>query len=694
MKYIILCISLILSQSIEAQNESKSVDSLKALIKTTTGRTKATHLSKLGKLYLKIEADSSLVAYQSMKKNGYPWDEEQLAFEYNLGMSMVYLEKSEYDLAHTALEKAEEFIKESLERKQEYFMQTAFLNYDQGNFTKAKDNFSKAIELLKTAPNTLKELECYNNMAGCSQQLGQYEEAIQLQQQALTIAKSLNSPAQISNSLNNLSVLYQKLEDYEASEKYILQSLKIDDSLGDKKSLVGGYINLGIVNRKIGERKQENERFDKARELYLKSLKLSEEIEYKVGKGASLANLALLENTLKNWKEGIRYGQQAVAFNVSQNNRIGEMISRLNLGESYRENQQYIEAKSEFDKSFAIAESTQFQQAIQELYASYSALYKDQKIFDKALLYYEKYKNLKDSLASTDVKNRINEIEIKYQTAEKENQILQQRTQLAEKELEVKQKNTMLFGGLGLVLIMALLGYLFYSQQKMKNRQLQRENELSTALARIETQNRLQEQRLRISRDLHDNIGSQLTFVISSIDNLKFGQEKRGVVPSEKLSEISDFTKHTIYELRDTIWAMNKNYITFEDLQVRISNFIDQARSASDKIDFSFTIASEVDLGHAFSSVEGMNIYRIIQEAVNNALKYSEASAISVSISEEKKLITIIISDNGRGFDLSQIKDGNGLKNMKKRAEDVDANLSIHSKQQNGTIVRLNINKN
>ena len=72
---------------------------------------------------------------------------------------------------------------------------------------------------------------------------------------------------------------------------------------------------------------------------------------------------------------------------------------------------------------------------------------------------------------------------------------------------------------------------MFYNQQKLKNRQLQKENELKDALIKIETQNRLQEQRLRISRDLHDNIGAQLTFIISSIDYLKYGFE----IKNEKL---------------------------------------------------------------------------------------------------------------------------------------------------------------
>src|SRR5690606_18559390 len=214
------------------------------------------------------------------------------------------------------------------------------------------------------------------------------------------------------------------------------------------------------------------------------------------------------------------------------------------------------------------------------------------------------------------------------------------------------------------------------------NRQLQKESELKTALAKIETQNKLQEQRLRISRDLHDNIGAQLTFIISSIDNLKFGFTDISEKLGQKLTGISQFASQTIYELRDTIWAMNKENITFEDLQARIANFIEQAKNASEKTEFSFNIEKNVDETHVFSSVEGMNIYRINQEAVNNALKYAAADEDEVNISKEKNKHQIEIADNGKGFDPNTTEMGNGLNNMKKRAREIGGTLQIKSSKK------------
>ncbi|WP_170134724.1 sensor histidine kinase, partial [Marinirhabdus gelatinilytica] len=201
-------------------------------------------------------------------------------------------------------------------------------------------------------------------------------------------------------------------------------------------------------------------------------------------------------------------------------------------------------------------------------------------------------------------------------------------------------------------------------------------------------QNKLQEQRLRISRDLHDNIGSQLTFVTSSIDNLQYALEIGNEKVTQKLGDISEFTTQTIYELRDTIWAMNKTQVTAEDLQVRIANFIDKAGKAAEGVTFNF----EVDEGvseKTFTSVEGMNVYRIIQESVNNALKHAQASKISVVMKQSEKGTLVEITDNGVGFNEAEIEAGNGLANIRKRARDIGGKAQIVSENGNGAKITI-----
>ena len=205
----------------------------------------------------------------------------------------------------------------------------------------------------------------------------------------------------------------------------------------------------------------------------------------------------------------------------------------------------------------------------------------------------------------------------------------------------------------------------------------------------FETQNKLQDQRLKISRDLHDNIGAQLTFIISSIENLQYGFEIKNEKLTKKLKGISAFTKETIYELRDTIWAMNKSEISLEDLQTRISNFVENANTHSGNINFKFILKDTVLNSTIFSSVTGMNVYRIVQESINNTIKYSEAKNVTVEIFQNKEQLVIKVVDDGKGFDITKAGDGNGLNNIKKRAKDIKATLNINSKINVGTEIEL-----
>ena len=230
---------------------------------------------------------------------------------------------------------------------------------------------------------------------------------------------------------------------------------------------------------------------------------------------------------------------------------------------------------------------------------------------------------------------------------------------------------------------------MIYKFQKNKAVQKQREFELQQALLKIENQNKLQQQRLEISRDLHDNIGAQLTFITSSVENIRAGFDIKDVQLETNLSSISNFTKETIVELRDTIWAMNNEEISFEELHIRLMNFIDKAKGIT-KTSFSVTIDESLN-EYKLTSIEGMNVFRTIQEAVNNAIKYSKATNITISATIINQKVVLVIADNGIGFDTKTIEPGNGLVNMKKRIKEVSGDILIDSVLENGTTISITL---
>ena len=137
---------------------------------------------------------------------------------------------------------------------------------------------------------------------------------------------------------------------------------------------------------------------------------------------------------------------------------------------------------------------------------------------------------------------------------------------------------------------------------------------------------------------------------------------------------------------------MNSGNLTLEDLKIRIYNFIEKAKLAVNAIHFDFIIDPSIQ-NISFSSVEGMNIYRVVQEAVHNSIKYADATSIKVDFRKEQNYISIKIKDNGIGFDKNTISNGIGHKNIKTRIDFLNAQLDVDS-SSTGTSYTISIDLN
>jgi signal transduction histidine kinase len=389
----------------------------------------------------------------------------------------------------------------------------------------------------------------------------------------------------------------------------------------------------------------------------------------------------------KNKQEALRLLDSAIYFAKKDKSLSQEGFALIKKGNLLANEKQYAQANTMLDKAIKTYKDADDNPSLLYAYVEKKRTLVKMKDFKAA-------NSFGDSIYSLSIVNfdkrfadGISEAETKYKTAEKEREILEQRTDIAEKQLLLNTRQYQIYGALGLALVFFILGYLFYNQQKLKNTQLVKENKLKVALKEIETQNKLQEQRLRISRDLHDNIGAQLSFIISSIDNLKYASKDTSDEFKEKLSYISEFTSATIDQLRDTIWAMNKDEISITDLQSRVLVFIEKAKMAKQNVKFEFN--NEVETSIVFTAIEGMHLFRVVQEAVNNSLKYAEATLVKIDFNEVQNQLLLQIKDNGIGFEKETVQLGNGLYNMQKRMDEINANIDIHSEPSKGTTITV-----
>lgn len=581
-----------------------------------------------------------------------------------------------------------------------------------------------ALKLSKETKNKVGEAQAYNDLGIIYTYTSDFKESMRLYNKALTIRKALNDSMGIASIYNKMCYVYHKTFKMDSCLIYNLKALDIYNALGSKRHVFLSKGNIAAVYESMNQ-------YDNALKYHFETLELSKEINDSLGLANIYLNIGNTYLSKKDTLQGINYYQRCM--NISELNGyhntlaivcldygvilenqkkyskasslyrksyelskkiddvIGMTNAMLNLGNMNTLKGNYKDAKAKLYEGLRLAKKVSSKEDELKAYEFLLHYYSKKNNSDSIIHYYTAHRDLKDSIYSNRVTKEIAEVQEKYNTAEREKEILTQRADIAEKELNINKKNTQLIGLGLLAVVISLLGYLLFKQQKLKNQQLKKESELKEALIKIETQNRLQEQRLRISRDLHDNIGAQLTFIISSIENLQYGFKIKNEKLTNKLSSISGFTKETIYELRDTIWAMNKNAVSLEDLEVRISNFIDKADMASNNLSFEFNIDNSIANTVEFASVKGMNIYRIIQEAINNSLKYADASIIKVDILKHNKSIQFKITDNGKGFNKNDIEQGNGLNNMRKRTKEIGASLDINSELGKGTEVSIDL---
>lgn len=213
----------------------------------------------------------------------------------------------------------------------------------------------------------------------------------------------------------------------------------------------------------------------------------------------------------------------------------------------------------------------------------------------------------------------------------------------------------------------------------------------------IESQQALLNERLRISRELHDDIGSTLGSISIYSDVAKKRTEKNETA-SDVLSKIGIASREIIDKMSDIVWSLSPDNDNFEQLQNRMMAFAAMIL-APRNIMYDFNTDEELK-NVRLTSEHRKNIFLIFKEALYNTVKYAASNKVFITLALQKNDLIMIIQDDGKGFDASRATaneinpageyvGGNGIKNMHARADDMKARLCINSKKDEGTTVQL-----
>jgi signal transduction histidine kinase len=571
----------------------------------------------------------------------------------------------------------------------EYLFCKNAIHTDAGNHDSAVYYGNRAAAKFVKHKDYEKLFYVYNNLGKTYLPRGDYDKAIAVFLKGLKVAEQTNNHQWIIEFNQRISVAYHDFEDF---QKGVFYGKKAYAHYINNKDV--GNVGPGILNA-IAINFDDWKKPDSALYYHFKTIALV--------KGKDTITLASTYNNIgntllkqKKYKEARKWIERAVNINEANKANLEELTyqyevatTNTNLATIAYTLNEYEYAEAHFQTAYAAAIACKNVEKLRDYYYQQYLFNKRRKNIDRAFYFQDEYVKIRDSVFNMDRAKTFAGLEARYQNEKKEKELSQSKAVAAQSALSVKKKHVQVQILLLISAALISIGYLVYRQQRLKNRQMVQEHELKSAIAQIEMQSRLQDQRLNISRDLHDNIGAQLTFIISSVDSLKYAFDIANTKLDNKLQSISSFARETIIELRDTIWAMNSNEIMVEDLSARILNFIEKAREANDSIVYDFHVDDEVK-GTRFSSIQGMNIYRTVQEAVNNALKYASATSISIEFNNRAELLQVTVTDNGSGFDMNSAEMGNGIRNMRKRMEDIGGSFEITS-SNTGTSVTVTL---
>ncbi len=533
---------------------------------------------------------------------------------------------------------------------------------------------NKCLSLLSTADNDLVlKANLYNQKGRCYVRKNQYKEAIDMGYKTIAFGEKANEVLLQVKGKTLIGWAYLEMGQLRDALNWHLKALHTttDTLLLEKYAIL--FANLATNYNGIGK---------------------TDSAFYFINKGITYArkheNLFALSNCLAIQSElYVKNGQAKLSEPILKEaieirKKIGDPFyiasDMSQLGFYYAHYGQPEKGIAICEEGIAIAKKYKLDTKLFFLYGSLADNYKAAGNMGKYAEILETIIRLKDSVYQKNSAQSLAEMQTKYETEKNSNIIAQQ-------NLSLIKKNYWIYGSVGLLILGIIVFYslftIYRKKQTLKNELLRKEEKYLSeqAIAAAE-----ENERKRIATDLHDNIGAYASAIRADVEKITDNGLQNNM---STLRNLQQHSQEIINSLRDTIWVLNKDHITVTGLSDRIKNYISKLQPTYDKIHF--VVTENIKNDARLSSQNALNIFRIVQEALHNALKHSDAANINIVISSDNNIV-IEITDNGKGIQDNTAAGGNGLLNMKARAKEIGMQLKIASIAGKGTCLLLQAN--
>jgi two-component system, NarL family, sensor kinase len=503
---------------------------------------------------------------------------------------------------------------------------------------------------------------------------GAYDSAITWNLKALSVLEQNNRYDQTGTIYTNLSNCYEVLQLKEKQKEYVFRGLEAAKKSKEDYLIFGSYLMVSQFYAGENDFKKAMEYCDSAMLFYHENLSVSRIQLYYLMRAQAYEGLTKYDSS-------IHYYEKAYTLTKSYNNEWGMTEPLLKMGFGNMKLKRMPEAEAWLLQGIGLAEKNNYAVFKKTGYEILSNFYEEAGEYKKALEAYRKFQAVNDSLQNTENKQRILDLDKKYETEKNEKQILQQQSVIR----KTNTLNYILIGSTTSLLLLTFLAYHNYKQKRMLQEQTIAQLEKEKLLLATQSIVKGQEaERSRLAKDLHDGLGGLLSGV-----KLQLGAMKGNLILSEEQGRTFNHAlgklDESISEMRRVAQNMMPEALMKLGLQQALQDYCD-GLSASQP----FKIIGEFyGLENRMASSVEIVVYRIVQELLNNAVKHSGASTILAQVMRHDNSLTITVEDNGVGFETGKVLEGSGLTNINSRVHYLKGNLDIQSNIGKGTSVHI-----
>jgi two-component system, NarL family, sensor kinase len=516
----------------------------------------------------------------------------------------------------------------------------------------------------------------FQNQVGLTYYLkGNYDSAAFYYYRALNLLKRMGHESRVAAVLNDIGRLYRKTRDLDRSLQMYDEALALYKKLGEDEGMATILNESGVVF-------EYKENYDEAISRYKRSLDIRERMHDTIGIAYSLNFIGGAYTQQKKFIEAERYLIESLEMRKKMKDSFTIALSYTDLGYMYKEQGSFEKAIEQYNLSNAIAGPMKFADLMLSNYKELAVIAEKKGDYALSLSYYKKQTQLKDSIYTGEKMKQIEQLNAKYESEKKEQQLKLQQT-------EISRKNFLLWGTIGLVLLMILYGITFYRRKQLQHEmslqaEVMKQQDLATKAVIYAEEN----ERRRIAADLHDGVGQMMSAAKMNLSSFEHEISFKDETQKNYFDKLIGLVDESCKEIRSVSHQMMPNALLKSGLASAVREFIDKIDNRIIKINL-----------HAEGLDERMDentetvLYRVIQECVNNVIKHSGANNLDISLIRDKDGISATIEDNGRGFDINDNRnnDGIGLKNIRSRVGFLKGTVDFDSSPGKGTLVAIHI---